>query len=226
MNNIIQKINEAVKAEASKGKIKVEVMMEKLNSEELKNDMFTNTLKKYSSVDTRFGTDKITTHSYGEIYDSLFFNYKDKNINLLEIGFDGGFSLQAYHDYFSRGNIYGIDITDNMSDSVRLNNELKIIIGDAKKPEIVSMCSSICFDIIIEDASHLLEDQIQHFSDYVKSIKPGGIYIIEDVNGSNLEKIAKETEKIADMNDLAMKIYDLRSVKNRFDDILIVFFKN
>jgi predicted O-methyltransferase YrrM len=187
--------------------------------------MFSDILKKYSAIDTRYGTDKMTSHSYEGVYNELFSNYTNKNINLLEIGFDGGFSLLAYYEYFKNGTIYGIDIQDNRTDEVKSNEKLNITIGDAKQQEIIDK-HSIGFDIIIEDASHLLEDQIQHFKDYSKYVNSGGLYIIEDVNQMNYEKVLDETKNIAYSNGFRCQVYDLRHIKYRFDDILIVFFKN
>ena len=62
--------------------------------------MFCEILKKYENINTSFGTDKNTTHSYGNIYENKFEKYKHSASKILEIGFDSGASLQVYSEYF------------------------------------------------------------------------------------------------------------------------------
>ena len=79
------------------------------------------------------------------------------------------------------------------------------------------------YDIIIEDASHKLEDQIQHFKDFSSLINPGGIYVIEDVPESAMIQLKNETEAYGNLQGFTLVIHDLRNIKNRFDDILFIF---
>ena len=37
-----------------------------------------------------------------ELYESFFKDYKDKNINILEIGVDNGDSLRVWREYFTK----------------------------------------------------------------------------------------------------------------------------
>lgn len=187
--------------------------------------MFSDILQKYSSVDTQFGTDKITSHSYQTIYDELFSKYQNTCSKLLEIGFDGGFALQAYSEYFPNAEIYGIDIKDIRNETLRVNSKVKVHIGDACSQATVNHFSHE-YDIIIEDASHLPEHQIQHFVDYNKYVKVGGIYIIEDIHEDALGTVLRETSRVAEANGFTYKVHNLRHIKNRFDDILIVFTKD
>ena len=186
--------------------------------------MFSEVLKKYNSVDTQFGTDKMTSHSYQTVYDNIFSNYKESCKSLLEIGFDGGFALQAYSEYFPNAFIYGIDIKDARSEGLKTNSKVRVFVGDACSKEAINHFN-LEFDIIIEDASHLSEHQIQHFRDYNKYVKKDGIYIIEDIHESSVDIVLQETTKIAKENGFTYKLYDLRYVKNRFDDIIIIFKK-
>jgi len=188
--------------------------------------MISDIFKKYSSIDTTLGTDKITSHSYDNLYNTLFSKYKDTCSKFLEIGFSGGFGLQSYSEYFKNATIYGIDIKDDLSSLIRdnLNSNINIYIGNAKSEETINHFQ-FEFDIILEDASHLPEDQIQHFKDYSKFVKSGGIYIIEDVHQDYADRVFSETSSIAKENNFKSNIIDLRGIKNRFDDIVIIFEK-
>jgi FkbM family methyltransferase len=180
-------------------------------------------LHKYSAVNTHIGTDKITSHSYGKVYSDLFAMYKHAT-SILEVGFDGGASLLAYADYFSNANIYGIDIEDNRLNAVKQHPRIQTFIGDATHDTTINHFKNT-YDIIIEDASHLLHHQIQHFRDFSTFVKPGGLYIIEDVAEVNKDKLQTELESFTKEQGFDMHIYDLRANKNRFDDILFIFQK-
>ena len=184
-------------------------------------------LKKYETHhDLAHGTDKGTTHAYDTVYEKIFEPYRNNNIKLLEIGLYGGADLLAFNEYFSNATIYGIDITDsNLMKELNDYKNIHIHIGDATLQETVDHFNTT-YDIIIEDGSHLPEHQIQHFKDYNKFVNKGGIYIIEDVAESNLENVKAKTTAIANENNFTLEVHDLRKIKNRFDDILLVFTKN
>ncbi len=183
---------------------------------------FTDILDKYSSHDTGFGTDKNTTHSYGNVYNQLFEKYKISASSILEIGFDCGASLQAYSEYFENAQIYGIDIRDNMNNLFKYNPRITTLIGDATDPNNVNHFDKE-FDIIIEDGSHLVEHQIQHFRDFYSKVKKDGLYIIEDVNEMVSQQLENNVRPFAEKNGFTLEIVDLRQLKNRFDDILFIF---
>ena len=184
--------------------------------------MFSDILQKYSSAATGDGTDKMVTHSYEHVYNEIFDKYKNTCKNILEIGIDGGFGLQSYSEYFINSTVYGIDIRDNINSNIKQNPNIKICIGDACSDEVINHFN-IEFDIIVEDASHLPEHQIQHFKDYSKFIKKGGVYIIEDVMEGYLDRVVNEISYHA--SEFAYKVHDLRHIKNRYDDIMIVYTK-
>jgi hypothetical protein len=181
--------------------------------------------RKYSAIETTKGTDKITSHSYGEVYDSIFTPFKTSATDILEIGISGGFGLQSYVEYFTNATIYGMDITMLSNTAILSNPRIKIHIGDATRLENVHYFGKQ-YDIIIEDASHLPEHQIQHFQDFCGLLKPGGYYIMEDLNQAHFDRVSAATKQIADQNGLTMTVHDLRNVKGRFDDIMLVFQKN
>lgn len=184
---------------------------------------FCEILKRYEATDTRRGTDKNTSHSYGETYDKLFSKYRETT-SILEIGFAGGGSLLAYADYFPNATIYGIDVLDALREDVRSHSRIKTYIGDAKKEETIQHFGKK-YDIIIEDASHIYEDQVRHFFDYSGFVNPGGLYIIEDIPGNNIESLERNTSVFAETQGFQLTVYDLRDKKHRWDDVLFVFHK-
>ena len=187
-------------------------------------DTFVDIVKKYSSIDTTYGTDKNTSHSYGPVYETIFREFRTNKKNILEIGFDSGASLQVYSEYFYNSEIYGIDIIDHCLPYIKQNKHIHLLFGDAKNKNTVNYYNKQ-YNIIIEDASHLLEDQITHFKDYNEFVSLGGLYIIEDVHEQNLHLLKNELEPLSISKGFTLKIIDLRHIKHRFDDILFVFTK-
>jgi trans-aconitate methyltransferase len=184
---------------------------------------FCDILKRYEATDTEKGTDKNTSHSYGETYNTLFSEHREA-LSILEIGFASGGSLLAYADYFPSATIYGIDITDNLREDVRRHPRIQTYIGDAKKEETIQHYGKT-YDIIIEDASHLFEDQVRHFFDYSGFVNPGGLYIIEDIPGNTIESLLRNISGFAEIQGFQLTIFDLRDKKDRWDDVLFVFKK-
>lgn len=191
-----------------------------LNSQ---NNNLISLFKKYGNRDTTLGTDKNITHTYGEIYDTLFSKKKDNATNILEIGISGGFGLRCYAEYFKHAIITGIDIQDIIKADIRNHERIKIIIGNANNTELIKTLPQ--FDIIIEDASHELRDQIILFVEYYLLINPNGLYIIEDVNGKNVDKLIDILRPFAKEKGFTLSIYDGRDKSNRGDDILVILQK-
>jgi len=137
-----------------------------------------------------YGTDKIGTHYYTPLYKLHFERFRDKKINLLEIGaggyekpFSGGKSLRMWKKYFQSGNIYSIDIYDK---SALQEDRIKIFRGSQVDKEFLQkVCDEIgTIDIIIDDGSHINEHVIESFKILFPRLNEGGIYVIEDTNTS------------------------------------------
>jgi len=165
------------------------------------------------------GGDKGTNHSYIEVYEKEM--SKTKNISLLEIGVQFGHSIKMWQEYFEDSWIGGIDINLQYLSFDKLEN-VHLCSGTDEK-EINRIFKNKKFDYVIDDASHTLQDQISSFDIFYPKLKQGGKYFIEDIaNDNNLRKIKDHLNK---QNINSFKTYDLRYVKNRFDDIMIVVTK-
>jgi hypothetical protein len=137
-----------------------------------------------------YGSDKIGTHYYTQHYKLHFEKYREKKLNLLEIGvggyekpFSGGKSLRMWKKYFPSGNIYSIDIYDK---SALQEERIKIFQGSQVDKEFLNrVCDEIQgIDIIIDDGSHINEHVIESFKILFPKLNDGGIYVIEDTNTS------------------------------------------
>ena len=168
-------------------------------------------------------TDKNTIHSYFNSYDKLFSPIKDRAKNILEIGIHAGGSIKLWHDYFVNANIYAVDITECLTGSWLNNYErIKTYQTNAYSPDFLMhefIQKNIKFDVIIEDGPHSLETQQFVASVYSNILSDQGIIVIEDVMVENVQPIVDSFPKHLQSN---VEVIDLRGVKNRRDDILIV----
>lgn len=175
----------------------------------------------------RYCTDKDTTHSYLEVYDKIFESYQNKDINLLEIGNNGGGSIKLWLDYFTTIKIHGIEI-NNLKELHDLNTEydnVNILMGiDAYCEKSVNLIKPQApFDIIIDDGSHLPVHQLFAMNYYMPLLKNGGLMVIEDVQ--NVDLISLLLKNISLKPNDRVEVFDRRNIKDRFDDIMIVIKK-
>jgi len=160
--------------------------------------------------------DKGTAHTYINEYEKLLNDYRENSI-VLEIGISHGESLKMWDEYFINSKVYGIDITDQFIKELINKNKYNIIIGNACSEEILKQLNDLKFDVVIDDGSHLIDDQVNSFNILKDRMNPNGIYIIEDVNNIDLS-----IDRLTQLHD-NIKIIDNRHIKNRVDDVLAVY---
>ncbi len=137
----------------------------------------------------RHGTDKGgQRHNFARVYDGLLAGRRGDPIDLLEIGVYQGASLRMWEDYFPAARIWGIDI--NPSAKEHESDRSRIFIGDQKDPELLGaiLAASGGFDIILDDGSHRIAEQRLSLAFLWPRLRPGGIYVLEDVHTSYLER--------------------------------------
>lgn len=105
-------------------------------------------------------------------------------INLLEIGIQNGGSLEIWSKYLPPGSrIIGVDI-DPACEKLTFPENVEFILGDACNQATFDRLPIREFDVIIDDGSHKPRDIIETFALLIDSLKPGGKYIIEDMETS------------------------------------------
>lgn len=162
--------------------------------------------------------DKGSTHSYIEEYAKLFEKFRS-GCTFMEIGLALGWSLKMWCEYFEKSKIIGVDISVvfNYREIKQHSNKMFIFESDATKPEFLQHIRNQNFDIIIDDGSHMENDQVATFELLKSKMNKGGIYIIEDILA-----LDQNRERFKSLHDNC-EIIDLRHVKNRFDDVLIAY---
>lgn len=160
-------------------------------------------------------SDKGSVHSYIDEYAKLFEYIRHDALKVLEIGIGslGHPSLTMWSEYFTNAQIYGVDIELFLSNSDKIST-FKMSQTD---PNIAKISQE--FDVIIDDGSHYVQDQVESFNLLWPLLSKNGIYVIEDIRDLN------QSKDIWPKLHPSCKILDLRSVKNRYDDVLVVYKK-
>jgi hypothetical protein len=162
--------------------------------------------------------DKGTAHSYIDVYDEVLTPYRISG-NVLEIGISLGYSIKMWREYFINGMVAGVDVTIRPEANDLLNNDkYKIFHCDATKREFITQLNGLTFDVIIDDGSHYLHEQMQTFNLLKNSVNVGGIYIIEDIKDIDYSR-----RYFQDSLHDNCEIIDLRYIKNRKDDVLAIY---
>lgn len=187
---------------------------------------FKDVLERYASTHNDTGTDKTTSHSYGELYSELFAPLKERARRVLEIGVYSGASVLAMADYFENADVVGVDVTLKRIRFGRDHPRIRFVLGDGTSPVTASLLGNsvaLPFDLILDDGSHRLVDQIAALNVFAPYLNPdGGIFVIEDIAGDHrlaLEAAAQECSPRLFLSSW----HDRRSLKNQFDDIVAVF---
>lgn len=140
-----------------------------------------------TDIGTEHGTDKAEHHQFTEFYEEYFEKFSEPNI--LEIGVLDGASLKTYDEYFfHKAFIVGVDINDKKH---LKQPTIGIIQADILSEQAVKACKEILpkdnlYDIIIDDGGHYMEQQQLTLYNLWDLLKPGGIFIIEDLHTSGL----------------------------------------
>lgn len=136
-------------------------------------------------------SDKHNHHDYVRHYDKHFASIRNSKNVILELGIGGyeysdrgGSGLHLWSDYFAHSKIYGIDFYDKSG--IVLPARTKVFKGSQADGEfLTTVLQEIGIpDVIIDDASHMNGLTIESFRHLFPWLRPGGIYVIEDIESS------------------------------------------
>ena len=172
-----------------------------------KNDMVGSSSNKEGNLLNKYflqhGCNKGVAHNYPSFYNSLLFPFRDQVELFVEIGIGSpnkhegaksrmgenypfGSSLRGWKDYFPSSEIIGVDLDPNvMVDEERITS----CYGDQLNPfgmlhlkTLISKKSGA--DVILDDGLHEHVSNMNTFISLWEYLRPGGIYLIEDMSES------------------------------------------
>lgn len=171
--------------------------------------------------------DKGTTHDYiTGVYEALLSPYRMTAKRFLELGIFDGWSLRMWEAYWGpQCEVHGVDCCEQPHGGAA---DLRPMIAEGTHNIHIfdATCAGVdaeildkpenWFDVIIEDCSHDLDQQLQLWSVWSRRLAPGGLYIIEDLQTKTaIEHFAARE----------FEIRDRTKIKNRYDDVLAIYRK-
>jgi len=178
-------------------------------------------------------------HNYTRFYDFIFNKIKDDVKYVFELGLGTNNlnipsnmsgqgnpcgSLRGWRDYFKNAEIYGADID---KDILVQENRIKTYFCDQTNTSIIDDLSNnfnFKFDIIIEDGLHTFSANIVFFENFIKNLKIGGFFIIEDVHCDDFDKF----EEYISLNKSKynfMQIIKIPNESNKSDNNVVLIIK-
>lgn len=131
-----------------------------------------------TEIADHFKTDKGSIkHNYTKVYERYFAPLRERTgLHLMEIGVACGSSLKMWSKYFHNARILGVDIRPDCASLCKAYPNIAITIANATQKTIGGS-----FDIIIDDGSHVSADIVDTFRLNWGSLKPGGLFVVEDL---------------------------------------------
>jgi len=160
---------------------------------------------------------RIDAHGYSKIYERYFEKIRNANLNVLELGSFYGNAAGAFFYYFKNSNIYSGDICPDLFryKSQRLKNfyintssEISI------KKDLID--NQRIFNVIIEDASHTLKDQIISLFMLFKILSPKGIFICEELDFPETRKDMNINNEYPDLKNILKAIKSNRDFNSKY----------
>lgn len=167
-----------------------------------------------------YACDKDAKHDYlTGLYDHLFAHYRERPVNLLEIGVWQGGSLILWQKFFKMAQVFAVDVQDIRCDQSKVLQRTMFFLENAYSETFIASMADNFFDFIIEDGSHKLEDMITTLENYHSKLKNGGCVIIEDIYGMDQNTNVPDAQNIQKLQEIAIKsgykrflIYDNREL--------------
>ena len=120
---------------------------------------------------------------YFDIYHRHFEKFIGQEVHVVEIGVFSGGSLEMWRNYFGpKSTIYGIDIREECRGYA--GDGIEIFIGDQADPGFWQRFKEKVpqVDIIIDDGGHETRQQMVSLESMLPHLRPGGVYVCEDVH--------------------------------------------
>jgi SAM-dependent methyltransferase len=123
---------------------------------------------------------------YFDIYQDHFSKFVDHEVHVLEVGIYSGGSLPMWKAYFGMGcRVYGVDIEEACT--AYKDERTEVFIGDqADRSFWAGVRKAVpTLDILIDDGGHHPEQQRITLEEMLPHLRPGGVYLCEDIHGAN-----------------------------------------
>ena len=194
---------------------------------------------------TKHGSDKgnITWHNYTAVYSELFKTLGNQALRIFELGLGTnnpnltstmgvdarpGASLRGWREIFPNAMVFGADIDRDIlfteeriqtfyCDQMDVNAIRDLWAQPALQDEM---------DIIIDDGLHRFLANTTFLDGSIEHLRPGGMYIVEDISGKDFEKwLEKLPDYARQFPTCDIALVELPSPFNHYDNNLLIIQK-
>jgi hypothetical protein len=168
---------------------------------------------KLCRVMTKYGSDKGRAHNYTTVYSALFKRHYHQPLRIFELGLGSnnpdvpsnmgvfgvpGASLRGWRELFPHALMYGADIDRGI---LFQEDRIKTFYCDQlDRSSIRELWSrpdlQAGVDIIIEDGLHTFEANVLFLEESLDHLRPGGIYVCEDIMWNRVDEWCDRLETI------------------------------
>ena len=160
---------------------------------------------------------RIDAHGYSKIYERYFEKIREDRLNVLELGSFYGNAAGAFFYYFKNSKIFSGDICPDLFryKSSRLKN-FYINTSSEKSIDEILVKAEDNFNIIIEDASHTLKDQIISLFLLFKKLSSNGIFVCEELDFPETRKDMNLRNEHPDLKQILLAIKSNKDFNSKY----------
>lgn len=137
-------------------------------------------MRTLQEIGIHFETDKALYHMFCDEYDKRLTQLRDEPIEMLEVGILHGCSLLMWHEYFNKAKLHGADI---LHYDINIERITTYVCNQEVEEDLRRLPKNL--DLIIDDGGHtMLQQQLTLKVLLIENLKPGGIFILEDLHTS------------------------------------------
>jgi hypothetical protein len=185
------------------------------------------------SIFTKFGSDKDTRHSYGDIYLELLSRFPEPKIleigvgsvnNFPYAGLAAGGALRAFRQRFKESKIVGVDIDPQSIEVITAEGFEGHVVDQTSEDSLGNLKKTLAnhapFDLIIDDGFHDPHANVRTLKSLFELLSQDGTYVVEDVH----ETFIDFWKVIAVHLPGKMQILDMRESRPGVDDNILLLF--
>jgi SAM-dependent methyltransferase len=120
-----------------------------------------------------------------DVYDRVLGPFRERPIDFIEVGVQNGGSLEIWAKFFPEARtLVGCDNDPRCGELAFDDPRIRVVVGPINETatyrEIAKHMTG--FDVFIDDGSHTSPDIVSSFVNYFRFLRPGGLYLIEDLH--------------------------------------------
>jgi len=137
-------------------------------------------MRTFEEIARAHGTDKVTEHDFGPVYERHLEGLRGESLVLFEIGVHRGASLRTWLEYIPGADIHGFDNDPKCMPTGGYGFRTHLV--DVMSQAFRNLAKALpAPDVVVDDGGHWPKEQRAAFRALWPRLKPGGLYFVEDL---------------------------------------------